>query len=210
MLTIFLSAAVLAGALLTIQAEYRRNRSRVYILKPLTTLLILAVAALSPEVSHPLYRKAILVGLFFALAGDVFLMLPSDKFIAGLICFLITQICYAVAFAQEKPLFSSRWAWIPFVLYGGVFLWYLYPNLKQMAVPVFGYGIAIAAMGWQALDRWMTFENGSAALAVTGAILFLMSDSALAIDRFIGKYRYAPVFILGTYYLAQWLIALSV
>ena len=47
-------------------------------------------------------------------------------------------------------------------------------------------------------------------LAAIGAVLFLISDGLLAINRFRKEYPYAHVLILSTYYGAQCLIALSV
>jgi uncharacterized membrane protein YhhN len=54
----------------------------------------------------------------------------------------------------------------------------------------------------------MTEQEGSL-LAMMGAILFILSDSALAVDRFKGRFRGAQALILSTYFTAQWLIALS-
>ncbi|MQB01909.1 MAG: hypothetical protein GEU78_16820, partial [Actinobacteria bacterium] len=46
--------------------------------------------------------------LLFSLAGDVFLMLPRDLFVAGLVSFLGAHVCYIVAFqpsaAAREPL----------------------------------------------------------------------------------------------------------
>ena len=65
-------------------------------------------------------------------------------------------------------------------------------------------------MGWQALAQWLTLGTGWALCALLGAALFTVSDSALALDRFRGAFARAPLAVLGTYYPAQWLIALSV
>jgi uncharacterized membrane protein YhhN len=69
---------------------------------------------------------------------------------------------------------------------------------------------AIATMGWQALAQWFDAAEGWALLALLGAALFTVSDGALALDRFRRAFAGAPLAILGTYYPAQWLIALSV
>lgn len=44
----------------------------------------------------------ILLGLCLSLAGDVLLMLPSDRFIQGLAAFLVAHLCYNVGFAQGR------------------------------------------------------------------------------------------------------------
>jgi alkenylglycerophosphocholine/alkenylglycerophosphoethanolamine hydrolase len=49
-----------------------------------------------------------------------------------------------------------------------------------------------------------------ALLALLGATLFVLSDSALAINRFVRPFKAVHAVVLSTYYAAQWLIALSV
>ena len=68
--------------------EYRGPRALVYVAKPLATLAILALAALAAPQAEPGVARWILLGLAFSLAGDVLLMLPSDRFAAGLASFL--------------------------------------------------------------------------------------------------------------------------
>jgi uncharacterized membrane protein YhhN len=58
--------------------------------------------------------------------------------------------------------------------------------------------------------RWSQTGQSQALLAFLGAVLFLVSDSALAVNRFRGHYKSAPALILSTYFAAQWLIARSV
>jgi alkenylglycerophosphocholine hydrolase len=64
-------------------------------------------------------------------------------------------------------------------------------------------------MALQASGRWLAVGGWGSAAAGAGALLFVASDSALAWNRFRGEFRGAQIFILGTYFAAQWLIALS-
>ena len=64
-------------------------------------------------------------------------------------------------------------------------------------------------MTWQALNRWLATGEAGSALALAGALLFVASDSALALNRFKGEFKGAQAVVLGTYFAAQWLIALS-
>ena len=43
-----------------------------------------------------------LAGLLFSLVGDVSLMLPNERFIQGLVSFLVAHLCYIVAFTFES------------------------------------------------------------------------------------------------------------
>jgi uncharacterized membrane protein YhhN len=46
--------------------------------------------------------------------------------------------------------------------------------------------------------------------ALAGAALFAVSDTTLALNKFRRPFRLATVAVMATYYLAQWLLALSV
>jgi uncharacterized membrane protein YhhN len=86
----------------------------------------------------------------------------------------------------------------------------LWPHLGALRAPVCGYVAVIASMGTAALAQWWAVDTGWAALALLGAVAFLASDTALAFDRFRGPLPAAPLLVLGTYFPAQWWIALSV
>jgi uncharacterized membrane protein YhhN len=86
----------------------------------------------------------------------------------------------------------------------------LAPKLGPMKVPVFVYIAAITTMAGFAATRYVDRGGARPLLAFIGAVLFLVSDSVLAYDRFARKVPAARIIILGTYFPAQLLIALSV
>lgn len=209
MLTAVLTVLVFASGALTIMASYQGRRLTLYLFKPLTLVFVILIALQQNHPTSSFYRGAIVIGLLFSLAGDVFLMSPRDSFILGLISFLIAHLFYYAAFAYEGHYSYSYWAFVPLLLYGCLMLRVLWPGLGKMRLPVLIYVLVILAMGWAAASRWLlTGQEGSLA-ALAGAILFIVSDSALAVDRFRGRFRSAQLLILGTYFTAQWLIALS-
>ncbi len=208
MTIIILTMGAVITAVLAIWGEYKPTRTQVYIFKPLTTLLIIGIALLGVS-DNPLYKALIIAGLVFSLGGDVFLMLPAKYFIIGLVSFLIGHICYIAAFASDGG-FQLSWWLLPLAVYGAIIYRILYPHLDKMKGPVTVYLLVILTMAWQALTRWSALQTTSAMLAAVGAVAFVVSDSALALDRFREKFRSARVLVLTTYWLAQWLIALSV
>ncbi len=76
---IFVSAAVY------LYFYHRDKHPLRYIFKPLTTLLIIGLALLQDQEVSQTYRYLIVAGLVFSLTGDIFLELPTDRFIAGLV-----------------------------------------------------------------------------------------------------------------------------
>jgi uncharacterized membrane protein YhhN len=87
---------------------------------------------------------------------------------------------------------------------------YLWPHLGRQRVPVAVYVSVIAIMGWRAAARAGPAPALSGALALAGALLFMVSDGLLAVDRFARPFRAGDAAVMTTYYAAQTLIALSV
>lgn len=209
MLVAILSILTFVSAILTILAAYQRRRLTLYLFKPLTILFVILIALQPKYSTSSFYRYAIISGLLFSLAGDIFLMLPSDRFVPGLVSFLFAHVFYIVAFIKESESAFSFWNLIPFLLYGCLMLRVLWPHLGRMRLPVVVYMLAILMMGWTAASRRILTEQEGSLLAFIGALLFIASDSFLALDRFRGHFRSAQLLILSTYFTAQWLIALS-
>lgn len=199
--------AVLLSAGATIDGEFRNRRAQVYLCKPLTTILILIGALLATGGS---YHWLIVAGLVFSLAGDVFLMLPGDRFKAGLVSFLIAHILYIAAFAQVL-IWSWPPLWVPLVIIGLwiVFMLLLLPGARGDRVPVAVYGLVLILMAAAALGR-ADLLGGAALFAGVGAVLFVISDAVLGVNRFLLSFRAAEPLVLGTYFLAQMLIVLSI
>jgi uncharacterized membrane protein YhhN len=207
-LALSLLAAACAG--LAVWADRRADRRAFYLLKPLTTVLILALAATAAQPVGGGYQALVCAGLLFSLAGDVFLMLPRDRFVAGLASFLIAHLFYVAAFAPRPPGLAAPLVLAALLAYGAVLLRALWPRLGGLRAPVAAYAAVLLAMAWQAVARWMVEDTTPALLAALGAGWFVVSDSVLAWERFRGRHAYGQPVVLGTYYAAQWLIAASV
>jgi uncharacterized membrane protein YhhN len=208
MLISILVLLVILTSSVHIWAEYRGPRRHVYIFKPLTMVFIWLIAILG-QASMPLYKYMIIAGLVFSMAGDVFLMLPSDRFVAGLVAFLVAHLFYILAFMSEINTLIW-WPLIPLVIYGIVIYVILAPYLGKLKPPVLIYIIFILIMAWLAWERWSQTSQSGALLAYVGALLFVISDTILAINRFRGAFKPARALNLCTYFVAQCLIASSV
>jgi uncharacterized membrane protein YhhN len=209
-LPLLLTIAIALSAAVTVWAEHRGARRIVYLFKPLTTLLILALALAAPDAVSGRYRALVCIGLVFSLAGDVFLMLPRDRFVAGLASFLLAHGFYIAAFAPRPPAFRAPGALLVLAFCGIGLLRALWPHLGRLRGPVVVYAAALLGMAWQAAERWMALGTEPALLGAMGAGLFVVSDAALAWERFAARHRYGQAVVLSAYFAAQGLIALSV
>lgn len=164
----------------------------------------------------------IYLALFFSWLGDIFLMFPRNEyeqstakilFLAGLVAFLIGHLNYIIYFIKEvkvKPkitLLVEKPYWVlPFVVFIVLLLKLLYPGLGAMKLPVTIYAIIISTMLLTAFNRKNISDNTSFLLIFSGALLFVFSDSCIALNLFYQPFDFARIAIMSTYVLAQALI----
>ncbi len=201
-----LTIIALISAAITIYAKLRENESLQFLFKPLTMLVIILIAFLNSASPLSFYQKAILLGLIFSVIGDVLLIKDKKFFLQGLISFLLGHICFIVAFWTTPNLLSV----IFYLAYIVLFLKLLWKDLGKLKIPVIIYAAALALMSWMALSLTIENHNHHTLHALLGSLAFVASDSLLAYNKFKSPIPLAPVWILATYFLAQWLIALSV
>ena len=182
-----------------------------FVFKPLTTLLIIAYAWPRGR-GLPAVRGWVLAGLVLSLAGDVALMWPERGFLAGLVSFLLAHLAYLWAFTRVAR-FAARP--LPFVGYGALaaaILAWLWPSVPAaLRGPVLAYVLCLASMAAQAgvvaLAARGTPDAARARTLALGGALFLASDTLLAINKFALPLPLAGLWILATYWAAQWCIA---
>jgi uncharacterized membrane protein YhhN len=81
---------------------------------------------------------------------------------------------------------------------------------EDLKIPVIVYALAISTMLGAAWNFYLTQKTPKAVFALSGAMIFVLSDSLLAYNKFNEEFFLAKLLILSTYFLAQWLIARSV
>jgi uncharacterized membrane protein YhhN len=202
-------AAALSLAL-HLRAVYAGPSWQVFVFKPLTTTLVLLLALLAPGAVSARYRRALVAGLVFSLVGDVVLILPGDRFVAGLAAFLVAHAAYLVAFTDGVRVRLASWTTAAYVAVGGGILASLWGTLGPLRLPVAAYVGVILLMAAQAAGRAATLRTPGSRAAAGGAALFVVSDATLAIDRFGGEVPGEALLVMLTYVAAQLLIAASV
>ena len=155
-------------------------------------------------------NKWYVTALFFSFIGDVLLLDKINFFIFGIAAFLITQLIYIFIFS--KGLARINWkkkitSVIPFLLFYSVLISVLAPNLNDLLIPVMVYGIAISIFGTVAFLNYLADKSSLSMTLLQGAILFILSDSMIALNKFHEQQDFYPVTIMLTYIMAQYLIA---
>ncbi|WP_025026713.1 lysoplasmalogenase [Caldalkalibacillus mannanilyticus] len=205
MLFTLLAGCVLLSAVGYLSVIWKKHRGLKYLLKPLTMVFIILIALFHAQDAFGLW---ILIGLLFSVLGDIFLMLPKDRFIQGLISFFFAHVSYILAFLtmgahQELSLPSTI---LLIALAIGFFL-LIASGVRRssgrvMLVAVFFYITVITTM------TLLGLATGSPVL-MAAVLFFYISDAILALNRFLYSFASSDYLIMITYYSAQFLFAYS-
>ena len=156
--------------------------------------------------------KCLVLGAWAAsIAGDAFLAW-SGFFIQGLASFLAAHVLYCILFMKSGPSAWNVAASVPLVLFGAIMATWLIKSggvAGGLVAPVMLYLTVILKMAMIAAARYKaepTLENRT---VLFGALFFVISDSLLAMNKFIQPLPYSGVLVLGTYYSAQECILLG-
>lgn len=180
-------------------------------------LLMPTLALLVVQRKYPSpWRTFILLALTFSWMGDMFLT-QSDKFvffICGIASFLLAQVSYIIHFRKEckqkeRPTFIAQkpFAVIPYILYGLVLLALLFPKMElALKIPIALYATILLSMAAYALNRKNTVPTNSFLWVFVGAIFFVISDSLIAINKFLVAFEFSRFIIMLTYIIAQGMI----
>lgn len=204
-----LLALTLIGDLVGIQMG---NETIQFVCKP---LIIPAIIGFFYTTTHRItsgIKKWILLALIFSWIGDVLLMFQDKEslfFLAGLSSFLLAHIFYIIYFHQvrvKENLKSNPWLLVIVVVYYAVLISFLSPYLDDMKLPVRIYGIVISFMFMLAMHMLYIKNKLAGRWMMTGALLFVISDSILAINKFYQSFEFANILIMLTYGFAQFYI----
>jgi uncharacterized membrane protein YhhN len=152
--------------------------------------------------------------LFFSWLGDLFLLSESPGFlffVAGLVSFLITHACYIIHFLstgspapsllKKQPIFILLVA-----CYGTCLVWLLFPYLGQLKIPVILYASVICSMLLCSIHIYLKVQQPASSYYLAGAVLFVLSDSILAINKFYQPLPLAGITLMLSYCAGQYFI----
>lgn len=186
--------------------------------KPLLLPLLILFFIQTTSAYPSRLRLFFISALFFSWLGDIVLMFSDEKelfFILGLAFFLLTQLFYAIVFFSlvEKGSLTLRVlaaAIIPFATFGIFLLMKLLPHLGALFVPVIIYASAITLMGIAATLTFKSIRMEHCLMLVSGSVFFIVSDSLLAVNKFLAPVPYSGFWVMLTYIIAQGVIAKTV
>ncbi len=182
----------------------------IFYLKPCLMLPLIGWVFSSFSYSN---RNILLAALIFSWAGDTLLLFSKDNsrfFLLGLCAFLMAHIFYIYLFRKtiqahpQKSQFNATFLLV--AVYGLVLLYFLWPGLHEMKIPVSIYALVICLMLFYAIKTALLLSGNFGIWLILGAISFVLSDSILAVNKFITPFAGAGIMIMGTYLFAQFSI----
>ncbi|OBX27101.1 putative membrane protein YhhN [Gelidibacter algens] len=203
---LLITAELICGSIQSLSAWH-------YITKP---SLLIALTVFFYSQSKGLASKTRIItvlALVFSLLGDVLLMfvdMSPHYFMLGLVSFLVAHVCYCLVFLiYRNPKINLLGVSAVFFIYALGLFYLLKDGLGDLLIPVLIYMIVILMMAITAFLRQKKVPSKSFILVFLGALLFLISDSLLALNKFYMPLRFSSISIMLTYALAQYFIVLG-
>jgi len=196
---LFLLASV--GDLINVWFELPYRHFTKSLIIPFLTLYFVSV---SPK-SRSFY--VFLVALILAWLGDVFLLFSGKEFfLLGLVSFLVMQVIYSILFFRDMQSNNIKMILSIFLLglFSIGFNNYLWPFTSEIRIPVIVYSIAIAVMAFAGINRDQQLAGYKQIFI--GVILFVISDTVLAVNNFADGFWKGGFIVMLTYILAQYFI----
>ncbi len=194
-----------AVSITEIAGVFLQNDQLQQVFKPLLMLSLLVLYYFTVEKVNKWY----VVALIFSFFGDVLLLDKNNMFLFGIAAFLITQLLYIKIISirlKKSDLRQKSMAFISFVLFFVMLILFLKEHLGSFLVPVIVYGITISSFGALALLNYLTRKSKTALGLFLGAVLFIGSDTMIALYKFHVPKSFYSVAIMITYISAQYFI----
>ena len=187
-----------------------------WFLKPFLLPFLIVAVYLHQRFSS---KKILITALTLSWIGDIILLFADKEevyFIGGLIAFLFSHIFYILLFNKQLKIYLKKskviyWIGITsIIIYLIVMMVILMPNLDELLIPVFVYAMTISIMLLFALKGFLNWHKPANSFILIGAIIFVVSDSILAFDKFYIPIQYSSFLIMITYLSAQLLIVIGI
>lgn len=185
---------------------YLEKQWMIYLAKPMLMTTLFGYYYLNKKSDNLFF----VLGLLFSLFGDLFLLGSGELyFILGLIFFLIAHVFYIIMVFKillEIKLKDFMIAGIPYLLIFLILINVLYDGLGSMKIPVIIYAMTISFLGVFSLLLFLQSRTKTSLLLLFGVLIFITSDTILALNLFYEKQSFYPILIMTTYVMAQFLI----
>jgi len=199
--TLFIVVALLDILGIVLDKHYLR-----LFFKPLILPSLLLMYTLASSQKNTWYVGALILSFL----GDVFLLFNGKQyFMLGLGAFLLAHLCFIKVVLQKMGKASLNNLLLSFIIFFGFLfclLFVLKGHLGAMQIPVMVYGVIITSFGALSLTNYLQNKTKAALVLLIGALVFISSDSMLALNKFYMPKELLNLMVMVTYIVAQYLI----
>jgi len=173
-----------------------------WLMKIIPILILLNFSWKKLSENNTAAQRLFIIGLTCSAFGDFFLDYDRvNWFVFGLGSFLLAHLFYIFSlkpFKNREIIRRHRPIIAIYCLYGISMFLLIYAGLGELFIPVLVYMTVLLVMGIATL-----LSEKSNIWLVVGGISFIISDSMLGINKFYQPIPYASVWIMISYYFAQ-------
>jgi uncharacterized membrane protein YhhN len=195
--------------LVNLIAVYFNNETLRLITKPLLMPVLGIYLLTQTKFVNSNLKAWVILALFFSWTGDILLLFEEKNslfFLMGLSAFFIAQVFYIIFLhniRMREYIRGNALFLLLVIVYYSILVTVLSPYLGNMKLPVRIYGVVLSFMLMLAMHTMLGKNKKAALWMMLGAILFVISDSLLAFNKFFAAFNYAGVIIMLTYGFAQ-------
>lgn len=199
--------AVVFSGWLFVDATYRGPVWQRWLFKPVTLLLLLALAAQAPVLTVAGYL--IILGLVATMVGDALLLLTNERMLYVIGAYFLSYLLYTIGFASQMT-FTLFWP-LPVMLLaiGAALIAVLWARLEELRWPICTYIGMTLLMVWIAGEQYFAHSTDNSLSLLAGASLLLLTTVLWLISHFRYPFGAAKAVIAASYFAGHFLIVRS-
>lgn len=155
-------------------------------------------------------RQLMFWGLLIALLGDIFILFDTIEnnyvlFSLGVFSFMIVMIIYSIVFLDKKNKSLRSFGFLlGLISYLTILFMVIWHSLGNLLIPVMFYGLLLITMNYCAYLRRHNVSKISFNFVIIGALLMLISNTFVVINKFYFPLYWSHELIMSTYGISQY------
>ncbi|MEC5319549.1 lysoplasmalogenase [Brenneria populi subsp. brevivirga] len=200
--------AVLFSGWLYVDASYRGPVWQRWLFKPVTLLLLLALAWQTPLLSVPGYL--IVVGLLATLVADTLMLLPTQRLLYAFGAYFVSHLLYTISFVTSQTTLTVFWPLVlALIILAAALIAIVWSRLDTPRWPACAFILMTTVMVWVAGERYFALGTDYNFSLLAGAALLFIAHAVWFIHRYRINFRAHQAIVAACYFCGHFLIVRS-
>lgn len=199
--------AVFFSGWLYVDASYRGPQWQRWVFKPVTLLLLLALAWQAPVLNTTDYL--ILFGLLATLIGDALTLLPNRRMLYAIGAFFLSHLLYTLCFASNMTL-TFFWP-IPLavLIIGAALIATIWTRLEDLRWPICTFIGMTLLMVWLAAEQYFFRPTDYSFSLMVGTSLLLLANIVWLGSHYRRRFTADSAIVAACYFAGHFMIVRS-